>query len=472
MPQQAWSAKRERQYEHIKEAREQGGGSTKRAKEIAARTVNKERARSGEAKTSSRLVARGHVVGAPRRLRSGTNRPKGRTKEQLYNEAKRMGIEGRSTHEQGAAAAGGRPEEVARAGPLGRPGGPGYAFAMQPKILDHVALWVAERDRDRRLRDAAPRHARDRADGRVHARRRRRAARQADAVRRRRAARARRARGTSRSASPTWTPRWRRCPRTGRRPRARRRLLRALRGAAARARRGARRSRLRLRPRRAVLAATRGDRGRVLARYGFDRGRAARGRAARRGRRRVARALARATRATPSGRCSTTSPCSSTRRTSTSRRRTSAGIEVERRRRRAEHVRRLPAGPDGVRIEYVEHKPTFALDVADLHRRRRRHGRARARRRARASSARRRWSTRRATRAGRVDAALELRHLAVPLDSRTSARECPGGDAALQRLIVERLDDALAWLESLGAPVTGARPATRARRACGSTPPG
>jgi hypothetical protein len=96
MPQKAWSNKRERQYEHIKESEQKQGRSTKRAKEIAARTVNKERARSGEAKESSRTSRRD--VSSSRRggLRSGTNRPKGRTKEQLYNEAKRMNISGRS----------------------------------------------------------------------------------------------------------------------------------------------------------------------------------------------------------------------------------------------------------------------------------------------------------------------------------------------------------------------------------------
>ena len=96
MPQQAWSAKRERQYEHIKEAEQERGVSTKRAKEIAARTVNKERARTGEAKTSSRLSREDISSGRRGGLRSGTNRPKGRTKEQLYNEAKRMNIPGRS----------------------------------------------------------------------------------------------------------------------------------------------------------------------------------------------------------------------------------------------------------------------------------------------------------------------------------------------------------------------------------------
>jgi hypothetical protein len=97
MPQQAWSAKRERQYEHIKESEQKQGRSTKRAKEIAARTVNKERARSGEtsgrpSRTSTRDMSSGRRGG----LRSGTNRPKGRTKEQLYSEAKRKNIPGRS----------------------------------------------------------------------------------------------------------------------------------------------------------------------------------------------------------------------------------------------------------------------------------------------------------------------------------------------------------------------------------------
>jgi hypothetical protein len=96
MPQQAWSNKRERQYEHIKESAKERGASTKRAKEIAARTVNKERARSGEAKTSSKLSRTDMSPGRRGGQRSGTARPKGRTKEQLYNEAKRMGIEGRS----------------------------------------------------------------------------------------------------------------------------------------------------------------------------------------------------------------------------------------------------------------------------------------------------------------------------------------------------------------------------------------
>jgi hypothetical protein len=97
MPQQAWSAKRERQYEHIKDSEREQGASEKRAKEIAARTVNKERARSGEARESSRLSRSDMSSGRRGGMRSGTSREKGRTKEQLYNEAKRMGVEGRST---------------------------------------------------------------------------------------------------------------------------------------------------------------------------------------------------------------------------------------------------------------------------------------------------------------------------------------------------------------------------------------
>jgi hypothetical protein len=96
MPQKAWSDKRERQYEHIKESELNQGRSTKRAKEIAARTVNKERARSGEARESSRTSRRDMSSSRRGGQRSGTNRPKGRTKEQLYNEARRMNIRGRS----------------------------------------------------------------------------------------------------------------------------------------------------------------------------------------------------------------------------------------------------------------------------------------------------------------------------------------------------------------------------------------
>ncbi len=96
MPQKAWSAKRERQYEHIKSGLKERGTSTDKAEEIAARTVNKERARSGEAKTSSRLSRQDISSGRRGGLRSGSNRPKGRTRDQLYEEAKDKGIEGRS----------------------------------------------------------------------------------------------------------------------------------------------------------------------------------------------------------------------------------------------------------------------------------------------------------------------------------------------------------------------------------------
>jgi hypothetical protein len=97
MPQEAWSAKRERQYEHIKEGAKKQGASTKRAKELAARTVNKERARSGEARTSSRSSTRDMSSGRRGGLRSGTRRATGQTKEQLYNQAKRLNIKGRSS---------------------------------------------------------------------------------------------------------------------------------------------------------------------------------------------------------------------------------------------------------------------------------------------------------------------------------------------------------------------------------------
>lgn len=91
-----WSKKRERQYEHIRESAKDQGKPAKTAKRIAAATVNKERARSGEAKTASKSSTKDMSSGRRGGMRSGTKRPKGRTKEQLYNEAKRRGIEGRS----------------------------------------------------------------------------------------------------------------------------------------------------------------------------------------------------------------------------------------------------------------------------------------------------------------------------------------------------------------------------------------
>ncbi len=92
----AWSAKRERQYEHIKDSLEERGSSEDKAEEIAARTVNKERARAGEAKESSRLSREDISSGRRGGLRSGTRRERGRTRDQLYNEAKDLNIEGRS----------------------------------------------------------------------------------------------------------------------------------------------------------------------------------------------------------------------------------------------------------------------------------------------------------------------------------------------------------------------------------------
>jgi hypothetical protein len=88
--------KRARQYEHIKESAKSRGASTGRAEELAARTVQKERARSGESRTRSRSSLRGKSPSARGGQRSGTNRPKGQTKEQLYNQAKRLNIKGRS----------------------------------------------------------------------------------------------------------------------------------------------------------------------------------------------------------------------------------------------------------------------------------------------------------------------------------------------------------------------------------------
>jgi hypothetical protein len=88
--------KRARQYEHVKESELEQGRSEDLAEEIAARTVNKERARSGESRTRSRSSVNDISSGRRGGLRSGTNRAKGRTKEQLYNEARHMGIEGRS----------------------------------------------------------------------------------------------------------------------------------------------------------------------------------------------------------------------------------------------------------------------------------------------------------------------------------------------------------------------------------------
>jgi plasmid stabilization system protein ParE len=95
MPQNAWSPKRERQYEHIKESLEQRGAGEDKAEEIAARTVNKERARHGEAKESSRSSVQDISSGRRGGLRSHRGSG-GRTYEQLRNEARQRGIKGRS----------------------------------------------------------------------------------------------------------------------------------------------------------------------------------------------------------------------------------------------------------------------------------------------------------------------------------------------------------------------------------------
>ncbi len=88
--------KRARQYEHIKQSELDQGASEQRAEEIAARTVNKERARAGESRRRSRSSTDDISSGRRGGLRSGTDRPKGRTRDQLYNEARDMGIDGRS----------------------------------------------------------------------------------------------------------------------------------------------------------------------------------------------------------------------------------------------------------------------------------------------------------------------------------------------------------------------------------------
>jgi len=88
--------KRARQYAHIKESELDRGESSARAEEIAARTVNKERARSGESRTRSRTSTSDLSSGRRGGLRSGANRTKGRTREQLYGEAKKLDVPGRS----------------------------------------------------------------------------------------------------------------------------------------------------------------------------------------------------------------------------------------------------------------------------------------------------------------------------------------------------------------------------------------
>ncbi|RNL80193.1 plasmid stabilization protein [Nocardioides marmorisolisilvae] len=96
MPRGQWSAKRERQYEHIKDGLEDRGRSEDEAEEIAARTVNKERARSGEAREKSRTSTDDISSGRRGGLRSHKG-PGGRTRDQLYAEARKKNIKGRSS---------------------------------------------------------------------------------------------------------------------------------------------------------------------------------------------------------------------------------------------------------------------------------------------------------------------------------------------------------------------------------------
>jgi hypothetical protein len=95
MPQRAWSDKRERQYEHIKAGLRERGDDEDTAEEIAARTVNKERARAGEARAASRSSTEDISSGRRGGLRSHRG-PGGHTRDQLYNEAREKGVKGRS----------------------------------------------------------------------------------------------------------------------------------------------------------------------------------------------------------------------------------------------------------------------------------------------------------------------------------------------------------------------------------------
>ncbi|MFD0363108.1 plasmid stabilization protein [Nocardia sp. GCM10030253] len=91
-----WTEKQERQYKHIRDSEEGQGASTRRAKEIAARTVNKNRAQAGQTKTASRSSIKDKSPQQRGGQRSGRKGPKGPTRDQLYNEAKQRNIRGRS----------------------------------------------------------------------------------------------------------------------------------------------------------------------------------------------------------------------------------------------------------------------------------------------------------------------------------------------------------------------------------------
>ncbi|HEY1570341.1 MAG TPA: plasmid stabilization protein [Pseudonocardiaceae bacterium] len=97
MPQQTWTAKREREYQHIRSSAKSRGASTDRAEEIAARTVNKNRAQAGESRRASKTSTQDTSPQRRGGQRSGNNTgPKGPTRDQLYNEAKKRNVKGRS----------------------------------------------------------------------------------------------------------------------------------------------------------------------------------------------------------------------------------------------------------------------------------------------------------------------------------------------------------------------------------------
>jgi hypothetical protein len=102
MPQQAWTKKQERQYEHIKQQAVERGSSTERAEEIAARTVNKNRAQAGESRQRSKTATQDIPPQRRGGIRSGKRYgPGGRTKQQLYEDARRQNVQGRSKMTKG-----------------------------------------------------------------------------------------------------------------------------------------------------------------------------------------------------------------------------------------------------------------------------------------------------------------------------------------------------------------------------------
>ncbi len=104
-------SKRARQYEHVKDSELEQGRSEDRAEEVAARTVNKEKARAGESKARSKSSTKDMSSGRRGGQRSGTNRAKGRTRDQLYNEARQLNIDGRSSMNS-AGGGGGQPDPL------------------------------------------------------------------------------------------------------------------------------------------------------------------------------------------------------------------------------------------------------------------------------------------------------------------------------------------------------------------------